>query len=56
MSDRAALALATERLPGRGTPDQAMRHLTTEPFYLPVGDEIAVFSACHARGLPVMLK
>jgi len=27
-----------------------------EPFYLPAGDEIAVFAACHARGLPVMLK
>jgi nitric oxide reductase NorQ protein len=27
-----------------------------EPFYLPSGDEIEVFAACHARGLPVMLK
>jgi nitric oxide reductase NorQ protein len=27
-----------------------------EPFYLPVGEEIAVFEACHARRLPVMLK
>ena len=27
-----------------------------EPFYLPVGREIAVFQACHARRLPVMLK
>ena len=27
-----------------------------EPFYLPAGDEISVFAACHARGLPVMLK
>jgi nitric oxide reductase NorQ protein len=27
-----------------------------EPFYLPAGDEIAVFEACHARRLPVMLK
>ena len=26
------------------------------PFYLPAGDEISVFAACHARGLPVMLK
>ena len=26
------------------------------PFYLATGDEIAVFEACHARGLPVMLK
>jgi nitric oxide reductase NorQ protein len=27
-----------------------------EPFYLPSGDEVAVFAACHARRLPVMLK
>ena len=26
------------------------------PYYLPVGDEIAVFERCHARRLPVMLK
>jgi nitric oxide reductase NorQ protein len=27
-----------------------------EPFYLPVGDEVAVFEQCHRRGLAVMLK
>jgi nitric oxide reductase NorQ protein len=27
-----------------------------QPFYLACGDEVAVFAACHARGLPVMLK
>ena len=27
-----------------------------EPFYMPAGDEVAVFAACHARQLPVMLK
>ena len=27
-----------------------------EPFYLPIGDEIAVFEECHRRGLGVMLK
>jgi nitric oxide reductase NorQ protein len=26
------------------------------PFYIPTGDEIAIFETCHARGLPVMLK
>jgi nitric oxide reductase NorQ protein len=26
------------------------------PFYLAMGDEIAVFETCHARGLPLMLK
>ncbi len=27
-----------------------------EPFYLPGGNEVAVFERCHARGLAVMLK
>jgi nitric oxide reductase NorQ protein len=27
-----------------------------EPFYLPAGNEVAIFAACHARRLPVMLK
>jgi nitric oxide reductase NorQ protein len=27
-----------------------------EPYYLPYANEIGVFAACHARGLPVMLK
>ncbi len=27
-----------------------------EPFYLPVGREVAIFEACHASRLPVMLK
>ena len=27
-----------------------------EPYYVPAGDEVEVFGACHARGLPVMLK
>lgn len=27
-----------------------------EPWYAPVGDEIAAFGAAHARGLPLMLK
>ncbi|MEO8452980.1 MAG: CbbQ/NirQ/NorQ/GpvN family protein [Gemmatimonadota bacterium] len=27
-----------------------------EPFYLPVGNEVAVFEECHRRGLAVMLK
>jgi nitric oxide reductase NorQ protein len=26
------------------------------PFYVPTGDEVAVFEQCHARGLPLMLK
>ena len=27
-----------------------------EPFYLPSADEVAIFAACHARQIPVMLK
>lgn len=26
------------------------------PYYVPTGDEVAIFTACHAHGLPVMLK
>ena len=29
---------------------------TAEPFYLPLGNEVAVFEECHRRGLAVMLK
>ena len=29
---------------------------TEAPYYLPIRDEIATFTACHKRGLPVMLK
>src|SRR6476620_140228 len=29
---------------------------TDSPYYLPSGDEIQTFVACHERGLPVMLK
>jgi nitric oxide reductase NorQ protein len=28
----------------------------SEPFYLPVGREVAIFEACHARRLPLLLK
>ena len=28
----------------------------TEPFYLPAGNEVALFEQCHARQLAVMLK
>ncbi|RZI42599.1 CbbQ/NirQ/NorQ/GpvN family protein [Herbaspirillum sp. HC18] len=32
------------------------RHLEAEPFYLPQGDEVALFAQCHRQGLAVMLK
>jgi nitric oxide reductase NorQ protein len=28
----------------------------TEPYYLPLGNEVQIFEQCHARGLAVMLK
>ena len=36
--------------------EQGLRRFTHEPYYVAAGDEIKVFAACHARGLPVMLK
>jgi nitric oxide reductase NorQ protein len=41
---------------GRVTTDGIRPPPPAEPFYLPAGDEVAVFAACHARQLPVMLK
>src|SRR4051812_43063012 len=32
------------------------QRLDREPYYLATGSEIDVFSRCHQRGLPVMLK
>lgn len=40
----------------RTFPDGLRHAAEQEPFYLPTGDEIAVFAECHARGLAVMLK
>ena len=42
--------------PGPAATDGVRPSPAEEPFYLPSGDEVAVFAACHARGLPVMLK
>jgi nitric oxide reductase NorQ protein len=40
---------------GRETPPSSAR-LEAEPWYLPTGDEIAVFEAAYAARLPVLLK
>lgn len=37
-------------------PDIAQYRIHEEPYYLPVADELAQFSAAHAARLPVMLK
>ncbi len=38
------------------TLEQGVRRFEREPYYLPTGDELGVFTACHERGLAVMLK
>jgi nitric oxide reductase NorQ protein len=51
------MAVATCSAPSRPAAADGLRPAPVEePFYLPSGDEIAVFAACHARQLPVMLK
>jgi nitric oxide reductase NorQ protein len=35
---------------------QGVRWLEREPYYLATGNEVEVFTKCHERGLPVMLK
>src|SRR5438128_2144820 len=35
---------------------QGVRWLGREPYYLASGNEVEVFTKCHERGLPVMLK
>lgn len=47
------LALASE-LPD--APHAGVRWPGEEPYYLPQGEEVEVFSKCHEHGLPVMLK
>jgi nitric oxide reductase NorQ protein len=36
--------------------DQGVRRIDRQPYYLPAGNEVQIFQACHDRGLPVMLK
>ena len=36
--------------------EQGVRWIEREPYYLPAGNEVVVFTTCHERGLPVMLK
>ena len=35
---------------------QGVRWLEAEPYYVAAGNEVDVFTKCHERGLPVMLK
>ena len=42
---------------GDGAPHDGVRRPPAEaPYYVPLGNEREVFAACHARGIPVMLK
>ncbi len=55
MSERSAdMAFSHGRMPNRH--DGRRWPAGNGPFYLPTGEEVAVFERCHARGLPVMLK
>jgi nitric oxide reductase NorQ protein len=49
-------ARAAEPIGPGPVPDGVRPPPAEEPFYLPVGQEVSIFAACHARGLPVMLK
>lgn len=53
MSHKTSLHVRTET---QTAVEHGVRWLAREPYYLPTSDEIAVFSKCHQRGLPVMLK
>jgi nitric oxide reductase NorQ protein len=35
---------------------EGLRRLEAEPYYVPAGDEVAIFAQAHARGLAVLLK
>jgi nitric oxide reductase NorQ protein len=41
---------------GRAGLDLGLRQFDAQPYYVATGDEVKVFSKCHERGLPVMLK
>lgn len=47
-------------IPSSGSSDETrhkgVRYPDQEPYYLPVGDELAIFQECHRRHLAVMLK
>ena len=36
--------------------EHGLRWFSREPYYVPAADEVSIFSHCHDRGLPVMLK
>ena len=47
----------TRSISGADSLENGVRWPTSDvPYYVPIRDEIATFTACHKRGLPVMLK
>jgi nitric oxide reductase NorQ protein len=36
--------------------EHGLRWFSREPYYVATGDEVSIFTRCHERGLPVMLK
>jgi nitric oxide reductase NorQ protein len=54
-----ARGLTMAATPGSRQPshvDAGAQSIADEPFYLPSGDEVSIFTECHAQGLAVMLK
>lgn len=45
--------MTSETRPATGNAPAAS---TDEPYYLPIGGEVAIFESCHTRRLPVLLK
>src|SRR5690606_32795536 len=46
----------TEPATKNGVAHEGVRYPGDEPYYLPTGDEVAIFEQCHTRRLAVMLK
>lgn len=53
---RPADHISTMAIAEPATHDAAHAEPTEAPYYVPLGNEVEVFAACHTRGLPVMLK
>lgn len=46
----------SSELEDRADARNGARRIEREPYYVPIGREVEIFTECHARGLPVMLK
>jgi nitric oxide reductase NorQ protein len=48
--------IVTDAPSTNGAISEGVRYPDAEPYYLPVGEELAIFEECHRRRLAVMLK